>query len=78
MRRGVAAFKHAASDVVEVVELQQVTILDTIFGANILMLMVVVFPPLREANRSKALFVERTVVAATSIAIQTHHHHRFH
>lgn len=59
------------SDVVEVVELQQVAILLTVLGANVLMLMVEVLAPFCEANGWEALLAERAMIAATQEAIQS-------
>src|SRR5260370_35819083 len=55
--------------VVEVDILDEIAILHTVFNANILVLMVKVFAPLRNADRSKTFEVEAGVISTTQKAI---------
>src|SRR5690348_5124584 len=58
-------------DVIKIYKFWQVTIFDDVFGANVLMLMVVIFTIFGEADCGKALRIEGAVVAVTQIAVGT-------
>ena len=55
--------------VIEVDELGQVAIFDAIFGAHVLMLMVVIFAVFSKPDRCEAVLVERCVIAAAQVAV---------
>jgi acetylglutamate kinase len=56
-------------DVVEVDILEEVAVLDAVFDADVLVLVVEVLAPLGEADSGEALEVEAGVVAATEVAV---------
>src|SRR5213594_621461 len=56
--------------VIEVDELGQIAIFDAIFGAHVLMLVVVIFAEFGKSDRREAVLVERRVIASAQIAIR--------
>ena len=62
--------------IVVVHRFRQIAILDAIFRAHVLVLMMKVFAKFREANGGESLLVERIVVAAAQKSIQPEHQHR--
>src|SRR5207237_5660133 len=75
-RRGV--YSRDASDVVEVVERRQVTILNSVFDAHVLMLMVVVLVRLGETHGGITTLQKWLMIAAASVAIASINHPDFH
>src|SRR5205823_5266477 len=75
-RRGIHA--SDVGDVVEVVELRQVTVLNSVFDAHVLMLMMVILVGLSEAHSGIATLQERLMIAAASVTITAIDHPDFH
>ncbi len=63
-------------DVVEVVVLDQVAVLDAVFSADVLVLMVEVLQPLGEADSGKTLRTEAGMVAPTAETVTAEDHDR--
>src|SRR5205807_6637584 len=72
---GAVQARHGRS-VLEIHELRQVTVLDAIFGANVLVLMVEVFPVLGKADGGESLLVEGVMVATPQVTVETENQQR--
>jgi len=80
MRQAWPTWPYSAGNlrnVLEVIELEEVSELDSAFCSNMLMLVVEVLSPLSEANGRESFGAERTVVSSAKIAIEPKLHHRF-
>ncbi len=64
-------------NVLEVIELDQVTEFDATFGSNTLMLVIEVFAPLGKTDGGKSFCAEGAMISAPKIAIEAQFHYRF-
>src|SRR5437870_9175721 len=55
--------------VIEVDELGQIAVFDAIFGAHVLMLVVIIFAVFGKLDRCEAVLVERCVIASAKLAV---------
>src|SRR5579864_1592288 len=62
--------------VFEIHELRQVPVFDAIFGANVLVLMVEVFPVLGKADGGESLLVKGVMVATPQVTVETENQQR--
>src|SRR6267378_7847954 len=62
--------------VIEIHELWQVAVFDAVFGADVLVLVVVIFTEFRKSHGGKALLIERIVVASAQKPVDTKDGHR--